>query len=311
MTLLYTDPIFLDHNTGPHPENADRLRAISERFSKSKAAMACERPRWNAATAQQLQYVHASETIETIKRFAESGGGRIESDTVVSPKSFDVACRAAGAACDAVDRVMRGDDKTALCLIRPPGHHALPGEPMGFCLFNNVGVAAKHAISAGGCDRVLVLDWDVHHGNGTQAMFWEDEQIGFLSMHRFPFYPGSGRKDETGGGAGLGTTVNVPIAFGTSVKDQMDAWRDAVESLANKMKPDLILISAGFDSHAQDPIGSLGLESEDFATLTNIVRDVANLHASGRIVSLLEGGYNPEKLAESVECHLTELQKSS
>lgn len=309
MTLLYDDPVFLEHNTGSHPENASRLKAIGDRFSNSEVAKQCVRPTWSAASVDHLSLVHSKETIADVHQLADAGGGRIDADTVVSPRSYEVARRAAGAACDAVKRVMGDEDKTALCLIRPPGHHALPAEPMGFCLFNNVGVAAKYAVKELDCERVMIVDWDVHHGNGTQAMFWKDAEIGFLSMHRFPFYPGSGRKDETGSGPGLGTTVNIPITMGTSRKDQISALRGGVESLADKMKPDLVLVSAGFDSHSRDPIGSLGLESEDFVDFTQIVQDVASVHAKGRIACLLEGGYNPTALAESVECHLGQLAK--
>jgi len=311
MTLLYYDSIFLEHDTGAHPENARRLRAVLERFESGGADATCTRPSWEPASLEQLRHVHADDTIDEIKEFASKGGGRIERDTMVSGKSYDAARTAAGAACDAVRRVVAGEDKTAFCLIRPPGHHALHNQPMGFCLFNNVAVAARVAIEDLGLERVLILDWDVHHGNGTQASFWEDGNVGFLSMHRFPFYPGSGAADETGSGAGLGLTVNLPIRFGTKPSDQIEQFRTATERLADRLKPQLVLVSAGFDSHINDPIGSLDLESEDFITLTDIVKEVAKVHADGRLVSLLEGGYNPQALAESVECHLRALQNVS
>lgn len=310
MTLLYYDPIFLEHDTGAHPENAGRLRAVLERFEKSGLDAACTRPQWTPATKAQLSHVHAENTIDEIESFAEEGGGRIEQDTMVSGQSFAAARMAAGAACDAVRRVVAGEDKTAFCLVRPPGHHALRRQPMGFCLFNNIAVAARVAIEELGLERVLIVDWDVHHGNGTQATFWEDPQVGFLSMHRYPFYPGSGAADETGSGAGLGSTVNLPIRFGTPPADQIERFRTATERLADQLKPQLVMVSAGFDSHINDPIGSLELESEDFITLTDIVLKVAGTHADGRLVSLLEGGYNPAALAESVELHLRALQGS-
>jgi acetoin utilization deacetylase AcuC-like enzyme len=310
MTLFYYDPVFLDHDTGPHPENAGRLRAVLERLNESDADAACTKPVWPVATRDQLQHVHADDTIDEIEAFANNGGGRIEQDTMVSAKSFTAARTAAGAACDAVRRVVAGEDKTAFGLVRPPGHHALQSQPMGFCLFNNIAVGARFAIEELGVEKVLIVDWDVHHGNGTQATFWEDPNVGFLSMHRYPFYPGSGAADETGGGDGLGSTVNLPIRFGTSAKDQIERFRTATERLADQLKPQLVMVSAGFDSHINDPIGSLELESEDFSTLTDIILGIAKTHADGRVVSLLEGGYNPTALAECVECHLRALQSS-
>jgi len=206
-----------------------------------------------------------------------------------------------------VTRVVRGDRQRALCLVRPPGHHALAGNPMGFCLFNNVAAGARVAIDEFELQRVLIVDWDVHHGNGTQATFWEDSQVAFFSAHRYPFYPGTGAADETGAGEGLGTTCNLPIRFGISRKDYVAGVRAQLERFADKIEPQLVFISAGFDSHRADPIGSLGLEREDFAPLTQLVLDIANTHADGRVVSVLEGGYNPSALTECVTIHLREL----
>ncbi len=307
MTLLYYDPIFLEHDTGGHPENASRLRAILSRIEANKVDAGCTKPTWTPATREQLLRVHSADTIDAIKRFVDAGGSQIEQDTVVSDQSFDAARLAAGAACDAVRRVVGGEDRNALCLVRPPGHHALHDRPMGFCLVNNIAIGARYAIEELGLERVMIVDWDVHHGNGTQATFWDDPSVAFLSMHRYPFYPGSGAADETGTGAGLGLTVNLPIQFGTSREEQIEQFRHASEALAEKTKPQLIMISAGFDSHRNDPVGSLGLESEDFTTFSEILLGIARTHADGRVVSLLEGGYNPNALAESVECHLRSL----
>jgi acetoin utilization deacetylase AcuC-like enzyme len=178
---------------------------------------------------------------------------------------------------------------------------------MGFCLFNNIAVGARMALAELQLDRVLIVDWDVHHGNGTQDEFWTDPQVGFLSIHRYPFYPGTGAADETGAGRGLGTTLNLPIKFGTSRQDYLKRFEDELTAFADQLKPQLVLVSAGFDSHREDPIGSLGLEVEDFRPLTRIVLNVARTHAGGRLVSVLEGGYNVDRLAESVEAHLEEL----
>lgn len=307
MTLLYYDKRFLDHDTGRHPERPLRLQKIMARLEESGLADQCVRPTWQPATVSQLEHVHHRAHIENVAAFAERGGGRLDADTAVSPASSAVARLAAGAACDAVDRVLKGESPTALCLVRPPGHHALPDRAMGFCLFNNIAVAARVATKEHDLDRVLIVDWDVHHGNGTQDMFYADGQVGFFSVHRWPFYPGTGAVDEAGSGDGLGATRNLPTTFGTSRDEYRDHFRHELEDFASKLRPQLILVSAGFDSHRQDPIGSLGLEVEDFADLTKIVLDVAATHAGGRVVSLLEGGYNPSILAECVETHLGRL----
>jgi acetoin utilization deacetylase AcuC-like enzyme len=203
--------------------------------------------------------------------------------------------------------VLAGEDRTALCLVRPPGHHALADYAMGFCLFNNVAIAARVAIDEHDLERVLVVDWDVHHGNGTQDTFYADGRVGYFSAHRWPFYPGSGAADETGIGAGLGATRNLPLEFGTPRATYRDRFRRELEDFAARIRPQLVLVSAGFDAHRDDPIGSLGLEVEDFAELTQMVLDVASVHAGGRVVSLLEGGYNPPILAECVAAHLGRL----
>ncbi len=307
MTLLYQHAAFLEHDTGKHPERPERLTAIRRQLERSGLDARCQRPTWQSVTDAQLGRAHDLDYVRRVQAFAERGGGRIEADTVVAPRSHDVARLAAGAACDAVTRVLKGEDHSALCLARPPGHHALHAGAMGFCLFNNVAVAARAALVEHQLDRVLIVDWDVHHGNGTQDAFWEDPQVGFFSIHRWPFYPGSGAADETGAGKGLGATLNVPVEFGTSRQEYFAAFRGGLEDLAKRLRPQLVLISAGFDAHRDDPIGSLELECEDFAELTKIVQAVANEHADGRVVSLLEGGYNTGALAGSVEAHLREL----
>lgn len=307
MLSLYYDSVFLEHDTGRHPENAGRLGPL-EQLVLSARDEHVTRPLWQPIAWEQLVRVHDVEHVKTIEQLSAAGGGQIEVDTVVSSRSFDVARMAAGAVADGVMRVLRGNGDRALCLVRPPGHHALADRPMGFCLFNNVAVGARVAVDEMGLDRVLIVDWDVHHGNGTQAMFWEDPQVGFFSMHRYPFYPGSGAASETGAGAGLGATMNLPIQFGTSRRDILARFTSELQHFAQRLRPQLVLISAGFDAHRADPIGSLGLESEDFATLTRVVREVANEYCQGKIVSVLEGGYNPAALAESVEVHWGELQ---
>lgn len=310
MTLLYTDPRFLDHDTGAHPECAARLEAIARRLDERNLAQRCGRPDWDAVSLARLARVHSLDHAQAVEAFARQGGGRIEVDTVVSPRSYDVALRAAGAACNAVERVLRGEDKTVLCLVRPPGHHALAGGPMGFCLFNNVAIAARVAVDELGLARVLIVDWDVHHGNGTQDTFWSDGQVAFFSVHRWPFYPGTGAADETGGGPGLSFTKNLPLRFGIERDDYLGRVTKSLTEFADKVRPELVLVSAGFDAHRLDPVGSLGLETEDYRELSRLVIEIANAHAAGRVVSVLEGGYNVEKLADSVAVHLESLLRA-
>ncbi len=305
MALLYYDTRFLDHQTGDHPERPERLIAVARHLQRTGLDQRCRRVEWGPASDERLMRVHGQPYLSELISFERSGGGRIESDTVVDHGSAAVARLAAGAVCDAAERVIRGDDQTAFCLVRPPGHHALADSAMGFCLLNNVAVAARLAVEEFGLDRVLIVDWDVHHGNGTQDAFYSDERVGFLSIHRWPFYTGTGAADETGTANGLGSTVNLPTPFGTPREEYVASYRHACEKLADRMRPQLVLLSAGFDSHRDDPIGSLELETEDFVPLTQIVREVANVHAGGRLVSVLEGGYNPSILAGCVEAHLT------
>jgi len=304
MVLLYSDPRFLDHDTGRHPERAERLRQVVAHLEKTATAAKCRRVEWPAVSVERLARVHDQPYIERVKQTASQGGGRLDPDTVVSPASDGVARLAAGAVCDAVDRVLRGEEQQALCLVRPPGHHALRDEAMGFCLFNNVAIGALQAVVEHRLDKVLIVDWDVHHGNGTQDAFWRDGRVGFFSSHRWPFYPGTGRADETGEGPGKGMIRNLPLEFGTTRDAIRDRFRAALEDLARHVRPQLVIVSAGFDAHREDPIGSLGLEVEDFALLSRMVLDVADEYAGGRVVSVLEGGYNPARLAESVAVHL-------
>lgn len=307
MTLLYMDDKFLLHETGRHPECAERLEHVHAKLKNSDLLEQVTQAPIQRADDEDVKRVHSNAHIEKVRTLAEAGGGRIDADTVVSPDSADVAWLAAGTAVDAVSKVVAGEDTQALCLVRPPGHHAVPERAMGFCLLSNIAIAARTAIQRFDVNRVLIVDWDVHHGNGTQDTFYGDEQVTFFSAHRFPFYPGSGRKSETGRGKGLGTTVNLPLEFGVSRKDYLTAFETSLTKAADQCKPELVLISAGFDAHAEDPIGSLGLETEDFGQLTKLVQQVAATHANGRLISLLEGGYNVERLADCVELHLRTL----
>ncbi len=303
MALLYTDLRFLEHQTGEHPECPERLRFLNAQLDKTGLAAKFERPAVVAATREQIARIHKPAYIAEVERFATAGGGRIETDTTMSCRSYEAATLAAGAAVSAVDRVLDGPVRRATCLVRPPGHHALAAGAMGFCLFNNVAVAAAHALSRG-LERVLIVDWDVHHGNGTQDVFYDDGHVYFLSVHRYPFYPGTGAAEETGTGAGAGTIFNLPIRFGVKRSDYLQRFETILTEAAKRAKPELVLLSAGFDAHAADPIGSLGLETEDFAPLTTLVLDAAEHYCGGKFVSLLEGGYNVPILADCVALHL-------
>jgi acetoin utilization deacetylase AcuC-like enzyme len=309
MTLLYSDPLFLKHETGQHPERPDRLRSIAARLDAAGLPARCTAGTYQPLKEELLLAVHSEGQVRRARQMAARGGGLLDPDTVVGPASFEVALAAAGACVAAVDAVLAGPHRNALCLVRPPGHHATPTRSMGFCLFNNVALAARHALADHGLNRVLIVDWDVHHGNGTQDIFYENSQVMFFSIHRYGmgFYPGTGAAGETGAGPGLGHIVNAPIRHGTPRPDYRAAFTHGLDKAVAASKPELVLVSAGFDAHAQDPIGSLDLEVEDFAWLTQQVLDVARTHAGGRLVSCLEGGYNLEALAESVQAHLEEL----
>lgn len=309
MTLLFTDPTFLQHETGPHPERADRLRAITARLEKSSLIGRCTAGAFEPLAENNVLAVHSPKVLQALKELTAQGGGHVDADTVVCPDSLKVGLAAAGACVAAVDAVTRGMDRNALCLVRPPGHHATPTRSMGFCLFNNIALAAHHAKTVHGLTRILVADWDVHHGNGTQDIFYEDANVAFFSIHRYGhgFYPGTGADNETGRGKGQGHIFNAAIRYGTSRKDYHSRFTSALEKAADKIKPELVLVSAGFDAHAKDPIGSLGLDADDFVTLTTQVLDVAKTHCKGRLVSCLEGGYHLDALAESVQAHLEHL----
>jgi len=310
VALLYLNDQFLNHETGAHPEcpeRPERLRFLHEQLRSSGLIDQFRQPHFAPADRETIELVHRAAYLSQVAEFAQNGGGWLDRDTCVSEQSFDVACLAAGSVTDAVDQVMSGADRRAMCLVRPPGHHALPGHAMGFCLFNNVAVAAAYARQFYCLHRILIVDWDVHHGNGTQHMFYRDPHVYYLSLHRWPFYPGTGAADETGVGAGLGTIFNLPLPFGVSRTELLERFQTILTTAAARCRPELVLLSAGFDAHHADPIGSLGLETEDFAPLTSMVCDVADTYADGRLVSVLEGGYDKHALAECVDVHLKTL----
>jgi acetoin utilization deacetylase AcuC-like enzyme len=302
---LFTDPRMLEHHVpARHPERPERLVAILRQLQRTGYHATCPSGPVREATPEELARVHTAEYLREVSALEAAGGGMLDPDTWLLPGSGLAARLAAGAAIEAVSFVMTAPDRRALCLVRPPGHHARPSSGMGFCIYGNVALAAEEALARFELNKVLIVDFDVHHGNGTQDAFYESSRVGFLSIHRYPFYPGTGAKDETGAGDGLGSTRNIPLAYGTTRSQYHAAFRAGLETLADRLRPELLLISAGFDAHAEDPVGDLGLEVEDFETLTKAVAEVAETHAGGRIVSVLEGGYNVPILAGSVEIHL-------
>ena len=266
--------------------------------------MLLQKPR--AATTDELRYVHEAAHVESIRRIAEAGGGMIGADTVMSARSYEAALYAAGGLLTGVDAVVQNAAHAAFCLVRPPGHHATASTAMGFCLFNNVAIAARHLQRAHGVGKVAIVDWDVHHGNGTQDIFYGDPSVLYFSIHRFPFYPGTGASQETGAGEGKGTTVNVPISYHAGREAYLEAFREAIEQRARPFQPEFVLISAGFDAYHADPVGSLGLDPEDYAEMTAIAQELAS-PSGGRIVSVLEGGYDLRGLGLCVRHHLAQL----
>jgi acetoin utilization deacetylase AcuC-like enzyme len=291
---------YRDHETGSHPESPERIGAI-ERALRA-AGMFDDRlvidPQ--PATLDAVQAVHAPALVDLIREAARQGGGWLDPDTIVSPASFDVALLAAGGACAAVDAVMEGKAPRAFALVRPPGHHAEPGEAMGFCLFNNIAIAARHALDRWGLDRVAIVDWDVHHGNGTQAAFWREPRVLFISLHQVPFYPGSGSSAEVGEGAGAGTTVNIPLRAGSDDAAYLSAFETTVIPALRDFQPQLILVSAGFDPHADDPLAMMRVQTDTFGAFATLLRTAADELCGGRLVLVLEGGYNLTALGESV-----------
>ncbi len=304
-TLLIQDPVFLDHAVPPgHPERPDRLRAIEKALSGERFAGLVRKPAPPAATAEVLATAHTEDYIDEVRAAVpDDGMVQIEADTYLCPKTFDVAARAAGAACLAVNEVMTGAAANAFCAIRPPGHHAEADAPMGFCLFNNAVIAARQAQRVHGAARVAIVDWDVHHGNGTQAIVWSDPSILYCSTHQMPLYPGTGAMSETG----CGNIVNAPLAAESGGAEFEQAFADRVLPALHAFAPDLIVISAGFDAHWRDPLANLNLREEDFVRATEELMEAANRHCGGRIVSVLEGGYDLVGLADSAAAHVATL----
>ncbi|MEO3998429.1 histone deacetylase family protein [Mesorhizobium sp. CAU 1732] len=306
ITRLYTHPIYLEHLTpAGHPERPDRLRAI-ERILAEADFDRLDRQQSPEGDAATILYAHPEEYVEKVKsRIPAEGIARIDEDTSASPKSWDAALTAIGAANAAVDDVFAKSVDNVFVASRPPGHHAEKVTAMGFCLFNNAAIAARHAQRAHGAERVAIVDWDVHHGNGTQDIFWDDPSVLYCSTHQMPLYPGTGALSETG----AGNIVNAPLSPNTGSDIFREAFNTRVLPALDRFEPDLIIISAGFDAHHRDPLAEINLDEDDFDWATGELMGKADRWSNGRLVSLLEGGYDLQGLSFSVGAHVRRLMK--
>ncbi len=309
-TAIVHHPVFREHDTGDyHPERPERYTVVMEALRRDEDL-------WSGlleleaveATRGDVQACHTPQHYKRVERAVSEGTSFLDADTVVSMRSLDAALRAAGGACRAVDAVMSVEARNAFLPARPPGHHATSETAMGFCLFNNVAIAARYAQNRyAEIERVAIVDWDVHHGNGTQGIFYDDPTVFFFSMHQYPWYPGTGARGEMGTGRGRGYTLNAPVRAATSRHEQRRMFDTALEEIGSKFKPDLVIISAGFDAHEADPLGQLKLEDEDFVLMTRSVKQWAGEVCQGRIISSMEGGYNLDTLGETVRAHVVAL----
>ena len=308
-TALIADALCQQHDTGRgHPEAPARFAAVLQRLERDELAAKLTRIEPRDADGDDLQLAHTAPYLALAEREIHEGADQLSTgDTTVCPRSWDAARRAAGSALAAVDAVLAGKVQRAFCVVRPPGHHASEARGMGFCVVNNIAIAARHAQRRHGIARVLIVDWDVHHGNGTQDIFYRDGSVFVFNTHQAPWYPGTGRADETGDGEGAGTTLNCPLPAGSGRAEIFAAFEKKLLPAAEAFRPELVLISAGFDSRVDDPLGQFRLTDEDFADLTRLVSSIAERHAHGRIVSLLEGGYNLAGLASAAAAHVQAL----
>jgi acetoin utilization deacetylase AcuC-like enzyme len=308
-TGLVCDPRYLDHDMGAgHPESPGRLRAIMQQLGQSGTAARLVKIEPREAEDEWITEIHTPSYLAMLKSHAPTSGRvSLDPDTSMSPSSLTAAYLAAGGALAAVDAIMKQQVDHVFCAVRPPGHHAEAGRAMGFCLLNNVAIAARYVQKKYGLTRVLIIDWDVHHGNGTQHSFEDDPSVLFFSTHQYPHYPGTGCATERGRGAGDGLTINVPMEPGEGDEEYRAVFQKLLVPAADAFRPDFVIISAGFDAHKDDPLANMELTEAGYADLTGIVAGIAKRHAGGRILSSLEGGYHLTSLAASVDRHIQAL----
>lgn len=305
---VYSDK-YLDHITKMHPERKERLEAIVARLKKTGLMDNLVPIEPYPATVDQIASVHSRAHIGSVDEACKRGARSLDADTLICPESYDVALLAAGGVLAGIDAVMQNQVDNAFCAVRPPGHHAEHNRAMGFCLFNNIAVGARYAQEKYDCRRVLIIDWDVHHGNGTSNSFIEDPTVFYFSIHQSPHYPGTGRAEEVGRGAGRSFTLNIPLAAGAGDIEYVEVFEQTLAPRVREFKPELVLISAGFDAHQKDMLSSMNLTNAGYANLTRIVCDLADEFSQGRVVSVLEGGYDLDALAGSVESHIREMMQ--
>jgi len=307
---IYSHNDYLKHKTGPgHPERPERLQYLIQHLKKTDVFAGLTDLSPSLCDISRIKQVHPGNYVENIQNSCKNGSYYLDSDTVVCEDSYETALLAAGAVVDACDATVKGVLESVFCAVRPPGHHAEPARAMGFCLFNNVAIAARYLQAHHSIKKVCIIDWDVHHGNGTQNAFYDDPTVFYISIHQHPLYPGTGLAEEKGEGEGEGTTLNFPSPAGFSDKEYLEIFENDIARAVSKFKPEFMLISAGFDAHLNDPLANMNVTEEGFARMTQVVHDLSNEFCQGRLVSVLEGGYDLDALSRSVEHHLRVMLK--